>query len=483
MSTPAATMAAAASVPVALARQAVIAKRVDSSAAGFCGSTVLLRPRKPSIVRMPHSQQVLAIRTPPQQSYTSGWSFQNDGFREYCEDKRKLPELTSADRARSIAEASSQGVLICAVVIDRELPVGMDMPYVVEESGDILVRIPADQAILRNLAADPNCMLMVGFGSCDDVVLQQVVNLVEAVEVEVEIEGVVDLDDHNYHYQNYSGVVLGDDDDSDQDDEDEDDEDEDGQFASTDDMIAANWEVAQAETSAAEASGYDVDYNTWTDLATLALLHPLEFSCGVARAATAEYAKDLDTPVWRVTLAGQISPIPVHQKAAAAAAWHRHFPADKDMRKAVAEDQTYFDVVRSNGFVQKRSATDEFYRLRPVNVRLDTASGEQVDLTGDEFAMGMADALARESDAIVQAFNTKNRHLKALQTLCRQKFAKDPEEARICRVDTLGFDIRICENGQMHTLRCPFPRKVRSRMEAEKWLAAAVNGPTKRREF
>jgi putative heme iron utilization protein len=155
----------------------------------------------------------------------------------------------------------------------------------------------------------------------------------------------------------------------------------------------------------------------------------------------------------RVTLVGNVGPVPEVEVAAARALYlARH-----------ANSKYWVDFEDFS-----------FYRLHWVDIYYVGGFGVMGWVSASEYGSSQPDPLADAMDGIIQHMNAD--HKEALVLLTR-KFAQiEAQEATMTAVDRLGFQVRLKTQEGMRGARIPFPHAVSSSAETRTVLVEMVRG-------
>jgi heme iron utilization protein len=153
----------------------------------------------------------------------------------------------------------------------------------------------------------------------------------------------------------------------------------------------------------------------------------------------------------RVTLVGNVGPVPEAEVAAARAVYlARH-----------ANSKYWVDFEDFS-----------FYRLEEVDIYYVGGFGVMGWVSASEYGSSQPDPLADAMDGIIQHMNAD--HKEALVLLAR-KFAQiEAQEATMTAVDRLGFQVRLKTQEGMRGARIAFPRAVSSSAETRTVLVEMV---------
>jgi putative heme iron utilization protein len=153
----------------------------------------------------------------------------------------------------------------------------------------------------------------------------------------------------------------------------------------------------------------------------------------------------------RVTLVGNVGPVPEAEVAAARAVYlARH-----------ANSKYWVDFEDFS-----------FYRLEGVDIYYVGGFGVMGWVSASEYGSSQPDPLADAMDGIIQHMNAD--HKEALALLAR-KFAQiEAQEATMTAVDRLGFQVRLKTQEGMRGARIAFPRAVSSSAETRTVLVEMV---------
>ncbi|KAI4324966.1 hypothetical protein MLD38_030406 [Melastoma candidum] len=112
-----------------------------------------------------------------------------------------------------------------------------------------------------------------------------------------------------------------------------------------------------------------------------------------------------------------------------------------------------------------------YYTLVMAKIELISVHGGPVSVEVEDFLKAKPDAIAPSSDNIVSHLKADgDKTIRALKALCFRRKGIQVEDAQIVRVDSLGFDVRVCSATQLETLRFGFDTQATSKSCAEKKL-------------
>jgi putative heme iron utilization protein len=153
----------------------------------------------------------------------------------------------------------------------------------------------------------------------------------------------------------------------------------------------------------------------------------------------------------RVTLLGNVLPIPEPEVAEARKLYLARYPNSKHW-------------VDFEDF--------SFYRMDVMDVYYVGGFGVMGWVSASEYSDGQPDPLADTAAAIIEHMNTD--HGDALMLLARTFAGIECEEAAMTSVDRLGFHVRLKTSDGMRSARIAFPREVGSAAEARNVLIEMV---------
>ncbi|KAF4361708.1 hypothetical protein F8388_026398 [Cannabis sativa] len=127
------------------------------------------------------------------------------------------------------------------------------------------------------------------------------------------------------------------------------------------------------------------------------------------------------------------------------------------------EEEPEKDDITTNG------AT--FYKLEMIKIQLFSANGNQTVVEVEDYTKAQPDAIAHSAAKIISRLKDGGETItQALKSLCFRVMGIQVEEAVIIGVDSLGFDMRICSEKQVQTLRFAFDTRATSEYGAERQL-------------
>jgi putative heme iron utilization protein len=155
----------------------------------------------------------------------------------------------------------------------------------------------------------------------------------------------------------------------------------------------------------------------------------------------------------RVTLVGNVAPVPEAEVAAVRAVYlARH-----------ANSKYWVDFEDFS-----------FYRLETVDIYYVGGFGVMGWVSASEYGSSQPDPLADAMDGIIQHMNAD--HKDALLLLARKFSQIEAQEATMTAVDRLGFQVRLKTQEGMRGARIAFPRAVSSSVETRTVLVEMVRG-------
>jgi len=154
----------------------------------------------------------------------------------------------------------------------------------------------------------------------------------------------------------------------------------------------------------------------------------------------------------RVTLLGEVSPVPAAETSAVRELYLSHY-----------ENARYW--VDFDDF--------SFFRLQPADVYFIGGFGVMGWVTAAEYSSAEPDPLAASAPGILAHMNTD--HAESLLLIARAAGEKDAESASMTAVDRLGFHVRLRTGERVYGMRIAFPREVRSTAEVRTVLVEMVH--------
>jgi heme iron utilization protein len=153
----------------------------------------------------------------------------------------------------------------------------------------------------------------------------------------------------------------------------------------------------------------------------------------------------------RVTLLGEVLPVPPETKPVRESYLSRHPNA-----------RSWVDF---NDF--------SFYRLEIADVYFIAGFGVMGWVAQEEYGRAEPDPLADAADGILRHMNRD--HADALILLARSTGESDAEHAIMTAIDRLGFHLRLRSGERIYGVRLAFPREVRSGAEVREVLVQMVH--------
>jgi hypothetical protein len=153
----------------------------------------------------------------------------------------------------------------------------------------------------------------------------------------------------------------------------------------------------------------------------------------------------------RVTLVGNVSPVPAAETAAA---------------------RTLYLARHANSKYWVDFEDFAFYRLEVVDIYYVGGFGVMGWVTASDYGSSQPDPLADAMDGIIEHMNAD--HKDALVLLARKVAQIEAQEAAMTAVDRLGFHVRLKTQEGMRGARIAFPRAVSSSAETRTVLVEMV---------
>ncbi|XP_062120316.1 uncharacterized protein At3g49140-like [Humulus lupulus] len=371
--------------------------------------------------------------------------------------------LTSAETARTIIEVNSKATLMFSNLMNDEISESMfwpELPYVTDERGNIYFHVKEGGDTMQSLTSEDNFV--------------QVIIGLDTMEMisEMELSGPSEID---------FGIDEIEDEDSDDEDE-EDEEDEE-----TDDYDS-DW-VAILEDDDPDDS--DEALGDWAKLETMRASHPMFFAKTLAEVVS-DGSKDwMEQPPASLAIQGLIRPALIeehsvirkhlsnlhgndaapdnkdgesveHNSEDVRINGHRH-ESESSKDNSTGAEESEKDDITTNG------AT--FYKLEMIKIQLFSANGHQTVVEVEDFMEAQPDAIAHSAAKIISRLKDGGeKTTQALKSLCWRVMGIQVDEAVIIGVDSLGFDMRICSEKQVQTLRFAFDTRATSEYGAERQL-------------
>ncbi|OAY30324.1 uncharacterized protein At3g49140 isoform X1 [Manihot esculenta] len=373
--------------------------------------------------------------------------------------------LSPQETARTIVEVNSKAILMLTGLINGDIHENIiwpDLPYVTDEQGNIYFQVKNDEDILQTLTSENNFVqAIVGFDAMEMI---SEMELLGSSEVDFGIEEIEDED----------GDV------EDDDDEDEDDEDED-----YDEDLVAVIEDEGEEYDSDEALG------DWAKLETMRTSHPMYFAKKLAQAALDDPIDWMEQPPAGLAIQGLIRPafIEEHSDIQRHMSGNQSHHADKnEIGKNL--DSRLEDLGGINGHKHESGSSEDistcaeelkkdqtprngtsFYKMEMIKIQLISAHGHHTTVEAEDFREAKPDAIAHSAGKILSRLKAGGEKIsQALKSLCWRCKGIQVEEAGVIGVDSLGFDLRVCSETQIQTLRFGFNSRATSEYSAERQL-------------
>uniref|UniRef100_A0A803PQA1 Pentatricopeptide repeat superfamily protein n=1 Tax=Cannabis sativa TaxID=3483 RepID=A0A803PQA1_CANSA len=373
--------------------------------------------------------------------------------------------LTSAEIARTIIEVNSKATLMFSNLMNDEISESMfwpELPYVTDEHGNIYFHVKEGGDTMQSLTSEDNFV--------------QVIIGLDTMEMisEMELSGPSEID---------FGIDEIEDEDSDDEDED------DGEDEETDDYDS-DW-VAILEDDDPDDS--DEALGDWAKLETMRASHPMFFAKTLAEVVS-DGSKDwMEQPPASLAIQGLIRPALIKEHLVI----RKHLSnlesddaaLDENVGESV-EDNSEEDV-KINGHQRESESNNDnstgteeepekddittngatFYKLEMIKIQLFSANGNQTVVEVEDYTKAQPDAIAHSAAKIISRLKDGGETItQALKSLCFRVMGIQVEEAVIIGVDSLGFDMRICSEKQVQTLRFAFDTRATSEYGAERQL-------------
>ncbi|KAI6696379.1 hypothetical protein NL676_016498 [Syzygium grande] len=357
--------------------------------------------------------------------------------------------LTAAETTRTIVEVNTKATLLFSGMIDDEIHENIlwpDLPYTIDDQGNIYFQVNNDEEIIHTLALGSNVVqVIIGL------------NTMEMIN-EMEISGPADVE---------FGIEEIGEEDSDIEDEDDEDEDEDDE----DDDYGEDWVSVLDEDDEDQSDG---DPGDWAKLQTMRSSHPMYFAKKVASDIPVDWMK---RPPVGIVIQGLLSPALLEGHSID----QRHLPShhsdkqvDSNTTDADGQEHSLEDVPSSAEELGENGSPrsgKSFYKLEMINIQLLSVHGHPQTVEVEDFRKAQPDAIAHSAAKIISRLKAgEEKTIQALKSFCWRCKGIQVEEAMIIGVDALGFDVRICSGTQLQTLRFAFDARATSEQSAERQL-------------
>ncbi|OAY30361.2 uncharacterized protein At3g49140 isoform X2 [Manihot esculenta] len=267
--------------------------------------------------------------------------------------------------------------------------------------------------------------------------------------------------------------------------EDDDDEDEDDEDEDYDEDLVAVIEDEGEEYDSDEALG------DWAKLETMRTSHPMYFAKKLAQAALDDPIDWMEQPPAGLAIQGLIRPafIEEHSDIQRHMSGNQSHHADKnEIGKNL--DSRLEDLGGINGHKHESGSSEDistcaeelkkdqtprngtsFYKMEMIKIQLISAHGHHTTVEAEDFREAKPDAIAHSAGKILSRLKAGGEKIsQALKSLCWRCKGIQVEEAGVIGVDSLGFDLRVCSETQIQTLRFGFNSRATSEYSAERQL-------------
>ncbi|KAI4324970.1 hypothetical protein MLD38_030409 [Melastoma candidum] len=369
--------------------------------------------------------------------------------------------LMPAETARTIVEVNSTATLLFSGLVNEEVHESVfwpELPYVNDKHGNIYFRVKAEENVFQNIASADNAVqLIIGLDASG------LINEMEASGPADVDFGIEEIDDEDLEAED-----EGDKDDNE-------DEDEDG---SEDVDYDQDWVSVLEDVD--DGSETDENPGDWATLETVRSAHPMDFAKKLAEVASDEPVDWMEGPPVGVCIQGALRPILLEENSMIEKLFSdissdgtKDIDERMDYKLKVAgavnggEEVSSWDTGKGN---DPKNGTS-YYTLVMAKIELISVHGGPVSVEVEDFLKAKPDAIAHSSDDIVSHLKADgDKTIRALKALCFRRKGIQVEDAQIVRVDSLGFDVRVCSATQLQTLRFGFDTQATSKSCAEKKL-------------
>ncbi|KAF3340022.1 hypothetical protein FCM35_KLT15793 [Carex littledalei] len=223
----------------------------------------------------------------------------------------------------------------------------------------------------------------------------------------------------------------------------------------TDDYIGDDESDSDDEEDVADIEffllGNEPEEFNWADFETVNSCYPPEFAKAIAQAVCDTKIDWTDHPASGIVVKGYLRPAFSNEQTMA-----------KRNKSTVNGENDDIDQNKQDG-------STHFLKLELENIQLITACGNQATVNIQEFWEAKPDVIAHSAANIISRLKAGGEKItQAQKSLCWRNLGLQVEEACVIGVDSLGFDVKVCSNKQLHVVRFAFDKRATSEFGAEK---------------
>lgn len=374
--------------------------------------------------------------------------------------------LTTSETSRTIIEVNSKATLMFSGMINDEVHENIfwpDLPYLIDEHGNVYFQVDNDEDIMQSLTSDNNYVhVIIGLDT-------------KEILSEMELSGPATID--------FGIEEIEEEEESDFDeDEEEGDDDEDDEFE-------GDWvDILEVDDDHADS---DESLGDWAKLDTMRSSHPMYFAKKISEVASDNPIDFMVQPPAGLAIQGLLRPAFIEERSVIQK--NRLILPDKDADVNKGEKNTenkVGNVSIVNGHAHVSASPEDnsvwtedlekddgvssgtaFYKLEMTKIQLISAYGNQTSVEVEDYRKARSDAIAHSAAKIISRVSAAGeKTTNALKTLCWRCKGLQVEEASLIGVDSLGFDLRVCSGTQVQTLRFAFNSRATSEYSAERQL-------------
>ncbi|XP_078151371.1 uncharacterized protein At3g49140-like isoform X8 [Carex rostrata] len=189
----------------------------------------------------------------------------------------------------------------------------------------------------------------------------------------------------------------------------------------------------------------------WSVIETLKSVYPPDFAKSIAQAVCGTKIDWTNYPASGIVVKGYLRPA---------------FSNEQTMAK---RNKSTVDGENDDIDQNKQDGSTHFLKLELENIQLTTACGNQTTVSIQEFWGAKPDVIAHSAANIISRLKAGGEKItQALKSICWRNLGLQVEEACVIGVDSLGFDVKVCSNKQLHIVRFAFDKQATSEFGAEK---------------
>ncbi|XP_078151365.1 uncharacterized protein At3g49140-like isoform X2 [Carex rostrata] len=322
--------------------------------------------------------------------------------------------LSDAQIARTIVEVNNKAAIELSLDDDFGDSFTYDkLSYSTDEHGDIYFEVDKEEEVLMEFAGD-RIKVVIGLDTSEMIVDDR--HGIDAYDFDMDI---IRTDDYIY------------DDESDSDDEDD--------VGFIDDI---EFFIVDHESE---------EEPNWSVIETLKSVYPPDFAKSIAQAVCGTKIDWTNYPASGIVVKGYLRPA---------------FSNEQTMAK---RNKSTVDGENDDIDQNKQDGSTHFLKLELENIQLTTACGNQTTVSIQEFWGAKPDVIAHSAANIISRLKAGGEKItQALKSICWRNLGLQVEEACVIGVDSLGFDVKVCSNKQLHIVRFAFDKQATSEFGAEK---------------